>query len=669
MSLPVSSHSTLIHGRSGSVPEQSTKLGKKKQWARREVRKNTLPQETRKKQTTAIRGKNFSDMSITERFVFVLGLFSGVQSVYAQSNGKSNICSVASPAKAELSTCPKAGFPEWVTKLEKTGRKDDAQTECQADECSAPKEIILKKRSTPKRESKSQFCHKPSLMEQIGPENRMTGVYKKSDETGIVLGIQNPESVPVMKKYKDLVRLESKTLQLKKILQQTNIYIHINNNDFGMLVFDEKQLTVLKKYEFFPLNRCMRNLFDELDSYDTALKEIFMYQKESGDYKAYAEELDHLIKGRNAVFVSLLQSLKSKFDDLERQTSTALKVNSDHKKEDILQHRKYINSQIRKSQAILSPVEIKKMFQQCIKDRQACLNEHKRTEARELAERVRARREANNNSFTMKFFNLVSVASYTFYLLCMLGSTLALMPLPKKITRYFTYRKKIDTSRLLEKIIRTEKKKMPVDIKKSMDECDRAEDAAISSHTSTKLTFIYPDNWEHASLSFYHDLTRIKKNKRLKKSQSIGAIAKKIKDIVVPKDEFPARPWKEDIPLNHQCIRPIYKRGFIPSSKETGSKNIVAYAYFDPSSDAIKSTISDNAIKKMQSIHETGRYAPHETGATGYKCFRYNGMPLWEFKVAGNERVYGLMIQANEEGRQAGVAPLVIFDTILNKKL
>ncbi|WP_448216523.1 hypothetical protein [Endozoicomonas sp. 2B-B] len=665
MSLPVSSHSTLIHGRSGSVPKQSTKPGKKKQWGRREVRKNTLPQETTKKQTAAIRGKSFSDMSITERFVFALGLFSGLQSVHALSNGRSNVCSMASPAKAELNTCPKAGLPDWVTKLEKTNRKDDAQAVCLADKCSAPTEIIHKKRTALKREIQSQSCHQPSLMEQIGPENRMTGVYKKSDETGIVLGIQNPESVPVMKKYKDLVRLESKTLQLKKILEQTNNYIHIHNNDFGMLVFDEKQLTVLKKYEYFPLSPCMKNLLDELDSYDTALKQIFMYQKESGDYKAYARELDHLIKGRNTVFVSLLQSLKSKLDDLERQTSTALKVNSDHKKEDILQHRKYINSQIRKSAAILSPVEIKKMFQQCIKDRQACLNEHKRTEARELAERVRARREANNNSFTMKLFNLASVASYTFYLLCMLGSTLALVPLPKKITRYFAYRKKIDTSRLLEKIIRTEKKKMPVDIKKSMDKCDNAQDLAFSTKTNVN----YPDDWKQPYLPFYHDLTQIKKKKRPKKSRSIGAIARKLKDIIMPKDQLPARPWKEDIPIDHQYIRPIYKRGFTPSSKDTGKKNIVAYAYFDPSSDAIKSTISDNALKKMQSIHETGRYAAHEEGATGYKCFKYKSEPLWEFKVAGDERVYGLTIQANEEGRHAGVAPLVIFDTILNKKL
>ncbi len=664
MSLPVSNHCAILHGGSGTVPEQSTKLDKKKQWGRREVRENAPLQKTSKKNTAAIHGKKFTAMSITERFVFALGLFSGLQSVSAKGNGKSDTCSMASPTTAELNTCPKAGFSEWVAKLQETGRKDDAQKACLADTCSAPKETIHKKKSAPERESQSQSCQKPTLMEQIGPADRMTGVYKKSDETSLVLGIKNPETVPVIKKYKDLVRMESKALELKKILEQTNQYIKIHNNDFGMLVYDHKQFTVLKKYDLFPLSPCMKGLFDELDSYDTALKEIFMYQKESGDYQAYAKELDELIKGRRTVCVGLLRSLKSKFNDLERQTSTALKVNSDRKKEDILQHRKYIDSQIKKSEAILSSVEIKKMFRQCMKDRQDCLNEQKWTEARELAERVRARREANKKSYGMKLLNLLSV-TYLVSCLSLIGSSLALIPLPRKITRYFAARKKIDTSRILEKIIRTEKLKMPVDIKKSMDKCDTAEDAAISSKTSIKLN-LYPNDWEHVSLPNYHDFKQIRKNKRPK--QNIGAIAK-IKDIVMPKDELPVRPWKEDIPINHQCIRPIYKRGFTPSGKETDTKNIVAYAYFDPSSDAIKSTISDDAIEKMQSIHETGRYAPHERGATGYKCFRYKDVPLWEFKVAGDERVYGLTIQANEEGRQAGVAPLVIFDTILNKKL
>ncbi|AMO57198.1 hypothetical protein GZ77_16655 [Endozoicomonas montiporae] len=137
----------------------------------------------------------------------------------------------------------------------------------------------------------------------------------------------------------------------------------------------------------------------------------------------------------------------------------------------------------------------------------------------------------------------------------------------------------------------------------------------------------------------------------------------------MPKDKVPQMPWKADIPINHQCIKPIYRKGLNPSSQQTDPKNIVAYAYFDPSSDAIKSTISDDAIQKMQSIHEDGRYASHEKSATGYKCFKYKKELLWEFKVAGEERVYGLTIPANEEGRQAGVAPLVIFDTTLNKKL
>ncbi|AMO57195.1 hypothetical protein GZ77_16670 [Endozoicomonas montiporae] len=444
MSFPISSHCDSIYGCSGTLPEQPTEFDEEKRWDCRKVRKN-IPSKNSKIKPPAVRGKNFSDMSITERFVFVLSLLSGLQCVSAQSSRKSDICSVATPTNSELNTCPKAGFSDWVATLEKTGRKDDSLAEYLADKCSASKVTTRKKRSAPKRKSQPQSCLKPDLMEQIGPVGRMTGVYKKSDETSIVLGIKNPETVHVMKKYKDLVSLEFKTLQLKKILEQINQYITQNNNDFGMLSYDEKEHVVKNMYYTFPLTTCVKGLFDELDSYDTALKEIFMYQKELGDYKAYAKELDGLIKGRNVVLSRLLKSLKNDLNTLKRYTSAALKFNSDSKGSNFKKHKKYIDSQFKKLEAVISPAEIKRLFQQCLKNQKKCHDEKKQAEAKEIAERVRARREANKKSLGMKLLNLFSV-TYLVSLMSLIGSSLVIIPLPRKITRYFASRKKIDTS-------------------------------------------------------------------------------------------------------------------------------------------------------------------------------------------------------------------------------
>ncbi|WP_252176402.1 hypothetical protein [Endozoicomonas sp. 4G] len=681
MSPLVSSHSTSILDGSGSAPEQSTKLSKKKRWGRRRVRKNAHPQKISKRELPAIGGKRFSDMSITQCFVFALGLLSGLRGVSAPVREKADVCSMTSLTTADLNSCPKAGLtdlitPDWAAKdrapkLEETGRKEVVQTKfpadkCPADKCSALKEITYEKKSVRETDIQPESCKKPDLMEQIGPVKTMTGIYKKSDEASIVLGIHNREPVPVMKKFKDLGRLELKALQLAQIVEQINRYIHQNNLDFGLLSYNEEKGTYGKTYRTFPFSPCLQGLFSQLDSYDTALKEIFMFHKETGNYKAFSEDQKQLIKGRDALLTSIFESLKDKFNVIKKDTSGTLKINSDHEKERIQKHRQFLRSQFKRLDKVITQSEIKTMFRQCMKERQTCINENKRAHAAEVAERVRARREAFKNSIAVKAFNFVYVGCYALVGLCLSAFSLSLIPLPKKIKRYFSYRKKINIGRIIERRIKTQKTKMPVNLKESMGKCDKAQDEAFETKTKAR----YPTDWIQPHLPFYHDLTQVKKKKRPKKSRSIRAIARKLKDIIMPKkEELPARPWKEDIPINHQCIRPIYRKNYTPSSKDTDTKNIVAYAYFDPSSDAIKSTISDDAIKKMQSIHEAGRYAPHEQGATGYKCFKYQNEPIWEFKVAGDERLYGLTIPANEEGKQAGVAPLVIFDTLLNKKL
>lgn len=72
------------------------------------------------------------------------------------------------------------------------------------------------------------------------------------------------------------------------------------------------------------------------------------------------------------------------------------------------------------------------MFRQCMKERQTCINENKRAHAAEVAERVRARREAFKNSIAVKAFNFVYVGCYALVGLCLSAFSLSLIPLPKK---------------------------------------------------------------------------------------------------------------------------------------------------------------------------------------------------------------------------------------------
>lgn len=103
--------------------------------------------------------------------------------------------------------------------------------------------------------------------------------------------------------------------------------------------------------------------------------------------------------------------------------------------------------------------------------------------------------------------------------------------------------------------------------------------------------------------------------------------------------------------------------------KENGNeKDIIAYAFFDKESSKLNSCFSTDELKKMQDIHERGRFAPHEINAAGYKCFNLSDARVWEFKISGKARLYGLMIESTREGKRAGVAPLVVFDQCLRKK-
>lgn len=162
MSPLVSSHSTSILDGSGSAPEQSTKLSKKNAGVAGESAKRPPPKIS-KRELPAIGGKRFSDMSITQCFVFALGLLSGLRGVSAPVREKADVCSMTSLTTADLNSCPKAGLtdlitPDWAAKdrapkLEETGRKEVVQTKfpadkCPADKCSALKEITYEKIST-----------------------------------------------------------------------------------------------------------------------------------------------------------------------------------------------------------------------------------------------------------------------------------------------------------------------------------------------------------------------------------------------------------------------------------------------------------------------------------------------------------------------------------------
>ena len=71
----------------------------------------------------------------------------------------------------------------------------------------------------------------------------------------------------------------------------------------------------------------------------------------------------------------------------------------------------------------------------------------------------------------------------------------------------------------------------------------------------------------------------------------------------------------------------------------------------------------------MDEIHSSGHIASHNKSASGYKVFQHKKQQIWEFKIAGKNRLYGVPIKANNKGQEIKIAPLVIFDISLRKKL
>ncbi len=575
---------------------------------------------------------------------------------------------------------------------------------------------------------KNRACPLPTLLEQIGPEQNVKRAFKKSDEVEVSFGLRQTSTVSVPLAYKSFSEKEKALKQLYHWISSVQKSIDSDNDGggklFGRLEYDQGtgKLTMQPHYNYWRSQTpCFQGLIDEAEAQWGALKSILVYQKTTGNYDEFAKQFEAseagFIESLRAIAGTMYPDLLTAKERL-RVAGKIFGVNFDNDLNhniqsddvgapiegdkkivlpkdstgvvDLSKHKepkKLLKQQWKKLQAFED--EFEKHFgdlqRACLareaaqnkESEQHCKKQEKIDRARVIRDQVEARQkevEANRNSFGMKALKTAS----TVYIgaLAALGVTLAVAATtPKKYQSYRRRRVEINTGQIIQKIAKQRALALH-NLKEQMIQCEKAAVISRLSHKKFDLpeenhSFqTFPSGWhEHNENDFskrYYRYPKLSKNERRakkreengNKASEAGSFLDKAKQVLLSKNSIPDYPWNEEIPWGHQCIKPIYSK----------NKHILAHAYCDLNNLANgKSKISDADIKKIGEIHESGRYASHETGATGYKCFMHKNWKIWEFKLSSNRRCFGFTVKPNREGKAAGVNDLVVFDRILSK--
>ena len=681
---------------------KSHKFGVRKQSVINCTEANKIPRE----ETGGARGRRFSEMSISQKLVFGLSFFAVSNSFREQVQAQQCNAVTGFLRNIQPHTAPPSSYPECLLS-------------------SAP-QSLPDIGNDPVKHNRQPVCKMPTIMEQIGPAERMSSaILKRSDEVSMTLGMVKEERVTLPVKYMSFGRLENTAKELGKIvatLQQT-----ISRDcSSGQLIFSKMvyqpetglfELVCPAQY-WSTLTPCFRGLLEEAEEQKQAMVSLLNFRRETGFYEefqqqllqleqSYTEALRAVATQLNADFQNAKKTIKSaqnalgsshrasqiqvKFPvDVSEQEGNQLSVWGTRKdtSSDISsgwQSSRFFNLLLHQIQNFehLFETDFGKLHRQCLARESAkhkahekfCKEQEKIQAAREIREQVEKRRleiEASKNSLGMKFLNVSGVV-FSQLIFGVVAIPVITMFLPSKLNHFQRRRAKVDAEEILRNIIQ-QRQVFIKELDKNIKACEKADFDWAEAQKKQGIArwegkYFFPQEWSEPNLRLYINPHQRAKDKRHKQQE--GSLIDKAKGVLLPQRIIPDYPWEESIPWGHSCIKPIYRRGgLVRSTME--EKNILAYAYFDKSSLAEKkkfSAFTQDEIKKIEDIHESGRYASHERGATGYKCFKNNKTKVWEFKLSGEHRLYGLELQTTKEGRQAGVPPLVIFDQILKEKL
>ncbi|WP_157673614.1 hypothetical protein [Endozoicomonas ascidiicola] len=661
------------------------------------------------------RFRPFSEMTLLQKFVFVLSVMPNVSQVGAGS------------ASSQTTLQPYSNsFPQSY-------RFDSGI--CGLNNMTSPMALPERVQSnTTEKISQhqsgkgaSKVSKPPTLLEQIGPEKNVKRVFKKSDEVEVPFGYRQASTVSVPLAYKSFSEKEMALKQLHHWISSVQKSIDSDNYGggklFGRLVYDpgSGKLTMQSSHKFWRTQTsCFQGMIDEAEAEWDALKSILAYQKNTGNYDEFAKELE----ASEAGFIESLRAIAGtmypdllKAKETLRDAGKIFGVNFDNELNhhfqsdvgaliegdkkvvlprvstgviDLSKHKTPIDllkQQWQKLQAFEDKFEehygdlqracLARVAAQNKESEQHCKKQEKIDRARLIRGQVEARQkevEANRNSFGMKALKTASIVYVR--ALAALGVTLAVAATtPKKYQSYRRRRVEINTGQIIQKIAKQRAQALH-NLEEQMIQCEKAAERSRRSHIKFDLpeendSFqTFPSGWREPNENDFskrdYRYPKLSKNERRakkreengNKASEAGSFLDKAKQVLLSKNSIPDYPWNEEIPWGHQCIKPIYGK----------NKHILAHAYCDLNKLANgKSKISDADIKKIREVHESGRYVPHETSAAGYKCFVHNGWKIWEFKLSSNRRYLGFTVKPNREGKAAGVNDLVVFDKILSK--
>lgn len=573
----------------------------------------------------AFRGKPFTEMSIPERFVLFL--------------------SVLAPAlKVVGSASPN------------TMCRDNNR-------CSSPSSHKL----TP-----PDVCLPPNILEQIGPEHSMRDYpLKPSDAMPATFGIEQREILEVPKKFRkqqlplDSIRkMHDFQKEIAKYLKKHcgEVYFTRYAPDFGKFYNSCIQ---------YRPSDCQSKLHSGLTHYDNVRKEYLALLSQGYDDDNLSNDLSDLNEAHidyvAKYYYSLMQSVMNYCEYAEQALSELKDTPS------TIRHLEVIQSLKKKTLHFHEQTYVQAGFKnwesQCrqrAKLQKSCYEKQNMEELQQTAARLKNKRIKRKKTFEQsigyKFFsfsaNLVMsmvVATFSIPLFCINGI--------KHSRRYYQKRKKIP----LETIIKNMEIAPIEDFEKNINKFEQCSDNRHRKNAPNPQGegLILPNCWDIPRLTAYNEV-HAKPNK-VKRATKNDSILQKIKEKITPSTivKIPDYPWANDsIPFVHEKIKPIYHYS---QNKVGKDKPITAYAYLDES--RLTKKFDEKDIKKIRKIFEDGRRASSAHGAAGYKVFKHKNQLIWEFKLAGKNRLYGTPVETNKEGRKAGVAPLVVFDITFRKKL
>jgi hypothetical protein len=572
------------------------------------------------------KGKSFWKMSLTQKFVFGLGLISGVGgSNVVQKNSEtcelSNVCSSKTLATSTTFDLP--------------------------------------------------VCEQFSFLEQVGKINIMPNFpLKKSDEIRASFKFNEREYLTISKKFTDIAEDLHCIQGMQDILTKATNYITSHCQYFKWAFHDKNSGVAYKMCFQYKLTKCMADNINGLESYQSAIAEIIKFMSESYEASRCFENNLEDIVSKHEIYVAKLFDLLFKttsmmYEDL-RESSKNIEP---AEQEGFYLHYQHVKAILDKSKIIYKKCKPRDTFKTPLKDMlkknnnlflieyNQCFIDSYLQETTKLLAIVKEQREKIRYFFpddTNKVKKYILSGLYSMYSLGGLFAT------------------SLTTYSLFNKFIKTKYKKPNIDlilkqlVIKKIDDFDQkikqCERVSQNNIDFTKKAITMPNNWFIPRLEIFTEKTtpshNIKKNKKLSSNYLMSEKQKNTKDASHIIQEIPKYPWQDsEICFDDPHIKPIINH----------NENIVAYAYFNDESLDKKFTKSD--IKKMQEIHTAGRMTPHLKNSTGYKVFQYKKQQIWEFKIAGNNRLYGVPIKANNKEQKIKIAPLVIFDMSLRKKL